>query len=431
MLADSVGPQRAQTVLDALAAPASVSLRLNPDKPFSPLPEGRPVPWSPHGLLLGSRPQFTLDPFLHAGAYYVQDSSAMMPGEVFRRFLPSADRPPRVLDLCAAPGGKSTDLASSLRQRCGDGFLLVANEVVRSRATVLADNLARWGDPCVVVTSVDPEAFSSLEGFFDVILADVPCSGEGMFRKDSKAVEDWSPQNVALCQARQRRIIADVWPALAPGGVLVYSTCTFNRMENGDNVDWIARTLGADILPLEERDGAVSDGFGLMMLPGLVPGEGQYCAALRKNGGREFSLKSAKTAPSGPYKQLFDRPVDVAKRGETWVAEPSAIRSELQAVRFLRPLRTGVAIGVEKGRDLVPDADLALSLALEPEAFAREEVSRDIALSFLHRDAIVLPDAPAGLVMVCHGGLPLGFVKNLGKRCNNLLPAGRRIRMDI
>ena len=198
---------------------ASVSVRLNPFK----LPR-----------LLGGRPSFTLDPLFHAGCYYVQDSSAMYVGHVFRKMLAMLEKGPvvRVLDLCAAPGGKTTDLAASLREACGDGFLLVSNEVMKERVRVLDDNVARWGDPNVAVTSADPAAFARLGGFFDIIVADVPCSGEGMFRKDPRAEAEWSPAVVTLCAARQKRILADVWPALREGGILVYSTCTYGRRKS-------------------------------------------------------------------------------------------------------------------------------------------------------------------------------------------------------
>ena len=183
----------------------------------------------------------------------------MFVGHVFRRILEKIrkpqGRPLRVLDLCAAPGGKTTDLAASLREFMGDGFLLVANEVMKARVGVLADNVALWGDPNVVVTSDDPSAFSALPGFFDIILADVPCSGEGMFRKDEQAQSQWSEDNVALCEARQRRIVADVWPSLAPEGMFIYSTCTFNRYENDGNVEWIASHLGADVVNDDMAEG--------------------------------------------------------------------------------------------------------------------------------------------------------------------------------
>ena len=208
---------------------ASVSVRLNPFKGLDG-PGGTPVPWSPYGRILESRPQFILDPLMHAGCYYVQDSSAMFVGHVFRRELQRLGCPAglRVLDLCAAPGGKTTDLAASLREACGDAFSLVSNEVMKARASVLCDNVALWGDPAVTVTSVDPAVIGrTLAGWFDIIVADVPCSGEGMFRKDPRAREEWSPAVVELCAARQKRILADVWPALREGGILIYSTCTY------------------------------------------------------------------------------------------------------------------------------------------------------------------------------------------------------------
>ena len=247
LLTESVGEEKARIVLDALGRDPSVSVRLNPSKLTEvPFPDAERVPWSPYGWLLPERPSFTMDPLFHAGCYYVQDSSAMFVGELFRRtFVPEGR--PVVLDLCAAPGGKTTDLAASLRAMCGDGFTLLANEVMKARFRVLRENVATWGDSRVAVLSRDPSAFPD-RPVFDAIVADVPCSGEGMFRKDDRAVEEWSAQTVAFCAARQRRILSDIWPSLKEGGLLVYSTCTFNREENDGNVGWICEELGAEVL---------------------------------------------------------------------------------------------------------------------------------------------------------------------------------------
>ncbi|MBO4230567.1 MAG: RsmB/NOP family class I SAM-dependent RNA methyltransferase, partial [Bacteroidales bacterium] len=226
ILSRAVGPERAPIAFDALSQAPSISVRYNPFK-LSSDKKGSVVPWNKYGVMLSERPRFVMDPLFHAGCYYVQDSSAMVVGHIFREHLDDFEglgRPVRVLDLCAAPGGKTTDLAASLRERFGDGFQLVANEVMRNRASVLADNVAIWGDPNVIVTSCDPKAFSKLEGFFDVLVVDAPCSGEGMFRKDPKAVEDWSLEAVELCAARQKRILADAWPSLRQNGLLIYST---------------------------------------------------------------------------------------------------------------------------------------------------------------------------------------------------------------
>ena len=372
----------------------SVSIRLNPFKGCKG-PDGVPVPWSPYGRMLSERPVFTLDPLFHAGAYYVQDSSAMFVGHVFRRHLDlmRGRDVVRVLDLCAAPGGKTTDLAASLREAFGDAFLLVSNEVMRQRAGVLSDNVAIWGDPNVVVTSVDPAAFARMPGFFDCIVADVPCSGEGMFRKNPRAEAEWSEETVDLCAARQKRILADAWPSLRKGGLLVYSTCTFEQQENDDNLEWAASELGGEILSPQSCFDAVTLTPRGHRLDISDTGEGQWVGAL---------VRTSAT-PAGKCLPLRD----------------------------LHPLREGVRKGEMKGKDFIPDPDYALSMVFDKNDYPCVEVDRMTALSFLHRDTLVLPDAPTGYIAISYEGLPLGFVKNLGRRCNNLHPQGRRILMDI
>lgn len=449
-LEEAIGSTNALVAFSAFDAPSSVSVRLNPFKKGM-TPSGREVPWCSHGRFLSERPCFTLDPAFHAGAYYVQDSSSMFVGHVFRRLMAEvhvpSDRPVRVLDLCAAPGGKTTDLAASLREMFADRFLLVSNEVMKQRVGVLADNVALWGDPNVVVTSDDPRAFSSLTGFFDVIVADVPCSGEGMFRKDEEAQKQWSEDNVALCAARQKRIVADVWPALAEGGLLIYSTCTFNRYENDDNVSWIESELGAECVTgqdvIGQYPGVLKTEAGYSLVPGHVEGEGQYCSAVVKTSHAEFRdgiqrstrqpRKGTDTVLPKGLEALLDRDVVFRMKGDVVTAVPSSLA---QAVSFLEGtlhvIAAGCAVGTVKGKVLVPDADLALSLMLEESAFPSVELDRQSALSYLHRDAIILPSGTeTGYVVVKHEGLPLGFVKNLGNRCNSLHPQSRRIRMDI
>ena len=449
-LVEAIGEEKALVAFAAFDEPASVAVRYNPFKPSGDVPAGRPVAWSGYGRLLDERPLFTLDPTFHAGAYYVQDSSSMFVGHVFRRMiseivLPS-DRAVRVLDLCAAPGGKSTDLAASLREMYGDRFLLVVNEVMQQRVGVLADNMALWGDPNVVVTSEDPASFAALPGFFDVIVADVPCSGEGMFRKDEQARMQWSADNVSLCEARQRRIVADVWPSLKHGGLFIYSTCTFNIYENDGNVSWISEELGAECLldkDLIPEEGVIKTRLGYSLVPGFVSGEGQYCSALRKTSdvdmpdnarprkSRPVQKSQQSQMPSG-LDRLFSKEMSFRKKGEMIVAVPQNVSPDVDAVeRELRVIASGCAVGVMKGRDLVPDADLALSLALSQDAWPSVEADRQTALAYLHRDAVVFPEAPKGYLLVRYSGLPLGFVKNLGNRCNSLLPQSRRIRMNI
>ena len=373
LLEESVGPERARTVADALSQQPSVSIRLNPSKlKACPFPEAAPVPWSPYGYLLKERPVFTLDPLFHAGCYYVQDTSAMFVGHIFRQLLDGLEPDATVLDLCAAPGGKSTDLAASLRERFGDRFSLLSNEVMRNRFGVLRANLDTWGDPRTGCVSRDPSAFGD-SPLFDVVVADVPCSGEGMFRKDAQAVAEWSLQTVEFCSARSRRILRDIWPVLNPGGYLLYSTCTFNHFENDDTVEWMASELGAVILPPRDFAPAVRTRCGHVLLPGLVPGEGQYVAALRKKG------------------------------------EPEKVR------------KADVFRLFQAQRPELPDASAPAV-----------EVDRETALRYLHGDAVVLPaEAPIGPVTLCFQRQPLGRGKNLGKRCNNLYPKAKRIKMDV
>lgn len=369
-----------------------VSVRLNPfKKPSGPLPilEGAvAVPWNEYGYILKERPVFTLLPLFHAGCYYVQDSSAMYVGHIFRKCIRGMAGPLRVLDLCAAPGGKTTDLAASLRTVCGNDFLLVSNEVMKQRASVLYDNVVRWGDPNVIVTNADPAAFAHLEGFFDVVVADVPCSGEGMFRKDERAREEWSPEVVKLCASRQKRIIADMWPCLKKGGLLIYSTCTYEKDENDRNLEWAASELGGEIIgPVNEfsSSGVELTDCGNLLVAGKVPGEGQWVGALIKNSGEDARASGS--------------------------LEP-----------VIRPFRA---------REDGFDVDECLKIDFDRSRFPSVEVDKPTALKFLHRDSLVLPDAEKGYNVLTYKGIPLGYVKNIGSRCNNLLPKSRRIMMNI
>lgn len=373
---------------------SSTAVRLNPFKGLLG-PEGRAIAWSPYGRILDERPVFTLDPLFHAGCYYVQDASAMYVGHIFRKALDRIGiKGIKVLDLCAAPGGKSTDLATSLRERYGDDFLLVSNEVMKERARVLASNVSLWGDPNVFVCSVDPAVLGELAGHFDIIVADVPCSGEGMFRKDERAVKEWSEQTVQLCCARQKRILADIWPALREGGILVYSTCTYEKCENDDNLLWAAQNLGGSIIAPEDEFpqlGVEMSEYGNLLRAGVVEGEGQWVGSL------------VKCSPCPKASRKLDS---------------------------IRPLRFGVHKGELKGHKFVPDPDYALSLSYGHE-YPEIELSREQALEYLHHDSLCFPQAPLGYNMLSYMGQPLGFVNNLGRRCNNLHPNERRILMNI
>ena len=408
---------------DAFAAsydrPRSVGLRLNPLKTDAPPALAQfglsPVPWAESGFYYDGASRPGLSPYHDAGLYYLQEPSAMAPAGLL-----DVHPGERVLDLCAAPGGKSTQLAAALR---GEG-LLVCNEIHPKRARILSGNIERLGIANALVLNEHPKQLAErFPCWFDKILVDAPCSGEGMFRKDAKAVKDWSGSTVNLCSTRQKRILADVWPSLRNGGVLVYSTCTFEEAENDAIMEWTANELGGGIYEYDYSalQGVVATRTGGLLVPGFVKGEGQFVSALVKNTG-----SSGFRLPGKPAVGATER-----KKGNLLIHIPESIAREVTALDPLHPIQAGVAKGELKGRDLVPSADWALSLAFPEGSYPVADLDREAALKFLHRDSIFLKDAPKGFVLVRFDGHPLGFVKNLGTRCNNLHPQGRKIKMDV
>ncbi|MDR1679663.1 MAG: rRNA cytosine-C5-methyltransferase [Prevotellaceae bacterium] len=418
----------------ALQAVPPVSVRLNTLKSEQAVSPER-VPWCDTGYYLPTRPVFTLDPRFHGGAYYVQEASSMFVEQVLRQFV---NRPVHALDLCAAPGGKSTHLAALLPE----GSLLVSNEIVRSRAYILAENIAKWGAPHCVVTNNAPEDFGELSSMFDVVLVDAPCSGEGMFRKDAGAITEWSEHNVELCAARQRQLLQAAWATLAEGGLLIYSTCTFNREENEEQVEWICRELGAEKLSIEINPAwgvSVTNG-GYRFYPHKTRGEGFFISALRKTASESpFRIKASKHADKFSKEQLALKSFVVSPEkyslqllGERFALFPA---EHCELINFLqkklRVFHAGVPLGLWKGKNFVPDAAPALSTALDKSQFVVAEVDTDTALRFLRTENIALPDTATGIVLVSYKGLGLGWVKNLGNRCNSLYPNEWRIRMNI
>lgn len=398
------GEERWAAYLDALSEAPPVSIRINPFKPCAlpHLPIAEAVPWCHNAFYLSERPDFTLDPLLHAGAYYVQEASSMFLDRVLQQYC-AATIPQKggtVLDLCAAPGGKSTLLRAALP----DDTLLMSNEPDRRRANILMENMQKQGHPNVIVTNNYPRDYARAGLLFDLILTDVPCSGEGMFRKDKGAIGEWSRQNVMNCAALQRSIVEEIWQCLKPGGMLIYSTCTFNTRENEENVRWIADELGASLLAVDtEREwnitGSLLDGWQepvYRFIPGITRGEGLFMAVLRKH-----------LHDGGNGRQADGR----------------------KALSRLRVLSDGKPVGTQKGKDIIPAHAEALLTTLPKGKYPSVELTEEEALRYLRHEAITLPgDTPRGFVIVTYQSQPLGFVKNIGNRANNLYPQEWRIR---
>ena len=419
---------------NALQQLAPTSIRINDKMDY--MPSAEKVAWCDKGYYLNERPLFTADPLFHAGVYYVQEASSMFLSQVVEQHFPDADT---VLDLCAAPGGKSTLLSQYLHRNC----LLVSNEIVRNRAYILAENLAKWGNQNTLVTNNDPADFSALNNFFDAVVVDAPCSGEGMFRKDAGAIDEWSLSNVELCAERQKKILTDVWDALKPEGILVYSTCTYNREENEDNVAWMCRELDAELLKVDllGNENIVESDFGYRFFPHRTKGEGFFIAVVRKNGSAVRSKQ---------IKAELKKGIKFVKQNEmqfqltspelyTYINDDNFIRA-YQTDRFnefmflnnrLRCIESGLLMAEQKGKDFIPAAQLALSKALNTENLACADLDYGGAISFLKKESILLPDSKTGYVLVLFQNEALGWVKNLGNRSNNLYPNNWRIRMNL
>ncbi|AMQ55355.1 methyltransferase RsmF C-terminal domain-like protein [Algoriphagus sanaruensis] len=422
------------------------SIRLNPYKSFSPSWNSSPIPWSEEGYFLEERPSFTLDPAFHAGAYYVQEASSMF----IEHILKSLEIPKGVyLDLAAAPGGKSTLLSSYL----GEEGLLVANEVIQSRAQILKENAIKWGLGNIIVSNNDPDHFSSLEGFFDVVLVDAPCSGEGMFRKDPQAREEWSLDHVTLCSSRQKRIMNQAGALVKGGGYLIYSTCTFNEQENEEMIQFLTEEFAFEPVQIsldnswgivetqvETGDGAF---FGYRFFPHKVEGEGFFITVLKRP-------DSASTQEPGRIKDfkhpvlkaLGDREGDVIEQelgfdgsGKYYLLNDSYFRINREFYRYFEKISQalslryfGVELGKKQKNEWIPSHEWALSL-LPKNGFAHVELNKDQALEYLRKNDQSFDDLPKGWVLFTHQNLPLGWAKNLGNRLNNYYPKDWRIRM--
>lgn len=407
-----MGEELYSKLISGLAATPPVSIRLNPfkvakdayledEEQLNGL-QLTPVPWAKDGYLLSERPSFTLDPLFHAGAYYVQEASSMLLDFIIRQLV---KEPVTMLDLCAAPGGKTTCAMAALPE----GSILYSNEPIRTRANILAENVMKFGHPDIIVTNNYAKDYAKAKKTFDVILTDVPCSGEGMFRKDPNAINEWSTSNVDSCWKIQRSIVEDIWQCLKPGGILIYSTCTFNAHEDEENVQWIIDNLGADPIALEgvkeewNITGALKGNLPVYrFIPGKTKGEGLFMAVMRKKG--------EPTQGSTPTILKKKEKISMKEKG-------------------LKVMTHGINPPTQKGKKTIPDISLALSINQKENDYPHVDVDRQTAINYLRREAITLPaDTPRGIVTITYKGLGLGFANNIGNRANNLYPQEWRIK---
>ncbi|MEZ3520262.1 MAG: hypothetical protein K1V78_01995 [Muribaculaceae bacterium] len=433
----------------------SVAIRLNRAKGAAAvaLTDATEVPWSGgRGFYLPRRPVFALDPAWHQGLYYVQDASSMALGavvaELVERFFQDNTQI-RYLDACAAPGGKTLAAVDALPS---DAFVL-ANEYDFRRASILTENVVKHGSSNVAVSRGDTARLAALGPVFDIVAADVPCSGEGMMRKDDEAVAQWTPALVDSCVARQREILANLWQTLRPGGFLIYSTCTFNRAENEENVAWLVDNYGAESVPVALSDypgvaGGIDTPYACCrFIPGRIDGEGLFLAVLRKDAAdispscrrRDKGRKGVKPValPSGGAEYVLRCLGDGFKAmlmpdGATLTAVPTAAADFASTLRDggLDILACGIAVAALRGRELAPCHALAMAASLRAGSFPVLDLDYRSAMAYLHGDALSdIPDgAPRGYLLPCYRGKALGLAKCVGRRANNLYPDQWRLR---
>ena len=427
----------------ALAQSTPVSIRINPRKAVYATTGLPQVPWCSEGFYLPERPSFTLDPLFQAGAYYVQEASSMLLNVALKQIV-NLNRPLRVLDLCAAPGGKSTLLASAL----SPDSLLICNEVIRSRVSVLRENMDKWGYPNVAISNHDPEDMDKLAGFFDVVVVDAPCSGEGLFRKDPDAMQEWSEENVQLCSARQKRILAAAAPLLDEGGILIYSTCTYNDDENTENVQYLTENgfrnrpldLPADWNVVEKKTG---DAVGYQCYPYRVRGEGFFISVFQKTSftasvkldARTFrSIRALRPRETASVSKWLQNPGEFSfwekPNGDVMALPKSLEKTFLFLDSAIHNKGFGLEMGQFKGQDFIPSHALALSTAIN-QSLPAIALSKEDALRYFKKENLVFDEPVRGWLLAQYKGLNLGWVKGVGNRVNNYLPKDWRIRMDI
>ncbi len=403
------------------------------------------VSWSTYGYYLTERPSFTLDPLFHGGAYYVQEASSMFLEEVLKQNI-NLSKPIKVLDLCAAPGGKSTLIQSIISTES----LLVSNEVIKTRVNILAENMTKWGAANVIVTNNDPKDFKKLPDYFDVIVVDAPCSGSGLFRKDPNAITEWSENNVALCAQRQQRILADILPSLKEGGILIYSTCSYSKQEDEAIADWLVGELKVKSIQLKvnedwgivETVSAKENAFGYRFYPDKVKGEGFFIAAFKKTasgieGVNEIKIQNSKikikasfTAKDIEILKPYLADTDdffFIKQNEETIAVPKHLEPDLEKIKSaLYIKKAGVTLGTVIRNELIPAHDVAISNIINV-SLPKLQVDKETALQYLRKEEIKIDTTIKGWVLLTYNDLPIGWVKIMANRINNYYPKEWRI----
>ena len=400
-----------------------------------------PVPWDPNGYYLSTRPSFTADPLFHGGAYYVQEASSMFLEEALKQSTDLSE-PIKVLDLCAAPGGKSTLIQSVISEKS----LLISNEVIKTRATVLSENITKWGASNVIVTNNDPKDFQRLPGYFDVIVVDAPCSGSGLFRKDPKAIAEWSEQNIELCSQRQQRILADILPSLKDGGILIYSTCSYSPKEDEEICDWLTKDQSLSTTRFQLKDewniiattSFETNAHGYRFYPDKLKGEGFFIAAFKKKQSDNTEWQEGKS--KGKWEGLTHKEIEVVKpwlkngdnffflqQHEEVIAMPIHLEKDLADIqKALYIKKAGVKLGTIIRNELIPAHELAVSNIINSD-IPKIEADKETALQYLRRQEIKLDTDTRGWILITYKKLPLGWIKVLPNRVNNYYPKEWRI----
>jgi 16S rRNA C967 or C1407 C5-methylase (RsmB/RsmF family)/NOL1/NOP2/fmu family ribosome biogenesis protein len=419
----------AQELFAALNGEAPTSIRLNPRKLAAIFPASQIVPWCEYGRYLPERPSFTKDPLFHAGVYYPQEAGSMFIHAILQQLELANETV--ALDLCAAPGGKSSILLDNL----SSDALVISNEIVRNRAFILRDTLTKWGASNTMVTNKSAADFSKFSGLLDLILVDAPCSGEGMFRKDRDARAEWTPGKATTCALRQTEILDDIWPSLKTNGYLIYSTCTFNPEENDKQIELLIEKYDCELVELNfpESFQLESSTFGFACLPHLMQTEGFYFSVLRKlervNPYTIRKSKKPKTKESiFPY-QLDERLQAVEIQGHFYQAPKAQLELMLYLNEQLGSMKFGTRLGEFINQKFNPHFEYALA-NFGPSQFTKQELTLDQALNYLKGNNIDI-DCKDGWHLANYQDFSLGWFKKIGNRINNYYPKELRIKMEL